>query len=252
MNIKLLILIIFCNITSKSLSADESNIISSQVKDITSELMILYLEDQADRQLMLNIESNFNGQKLNINDSLRLTKVIKFDENNLLTDLRNKYYASFIYLHSGNSFEKKKYHKRGIELCDEIINSSINDTLLYLYSPSEFEIIENNYGSFLSKFENLQPQELNDGSILVKIALKTKGESLKRLHQNKLNSKGREKIVIKNEEDFEKYKDNLRLKIVQQLKEQFPDKEFSKQEIDKLVEEDINWLKSIMNKAKEE
>lgn len=218
--------------------------------DISSQLLLMYINDQNDRAKIQNNESNFNFETLNKNDSIRIAKVFEFDTLGLLTNLQDMLYASFIYLHSPE-FEKEKFHKRGIELCDSIIKSTIKDTLIYLYTINNFNKLKDNYGSIFEKFDSFNAVYL-DNNVLVKIPLKTRAMTIRDLHEKKLNISKSNNVVIKNAEDFEKYKLLLREKTIKQLKDRFPNKKFSDDEINVLLEKQIEMLQEMFDKAKKE
>lgn len=245
------IVILFMLFLSKSFSTQlDTNFHSSEeakIYDVSSELILMYVEDQKDRTKFLNIDGGFNSDSLNKNDSIRLERVVELDQYNLLRTARDKYYASWLYVHSA----KEKSHKRGIELCDEIIKSNENDTIIYLLDSSQFQSIKETYGSIFDKIENLEYNKFDNGSVVVKVPLKKRAQTLRELHNNKLeHNKDTTKVKITSEADLKKYKDEIRIKIINQLKKQFPNKSFSDKEIDTFVNREMEWIKILIEKAK--
>lgn len=252
MKFKYLIISCLCiYFVSISILTSKSNEVSEiDNLDISSQLLLMYINDQNDRAKIQYKESNFSFESLNKNDSIRVAKVFELDTLGLLSDQQDMLYASFIYLHSPE-VEKQKFHKRGIELCDSIINSPIKDTSIYLYSADNFNKLKNNYGSIFEKLDGFNVVYL-DNNVLVKIPLSARAKTIKDLHEKKLNSSNDDKVVIKSTEDFEKYKEILREKTIRQLQDHFPNKKFTDEEISVLLKKQFDMLQEIFEKAKKE
>ncbi|MEO0075839.1 MAG: hypothetical protein ABIK31_07050 [candidate division WOR-3 bacterium] len=209
--------------------------------------------------------------RVNINDSIRLTEVIKIDKEGLLQNDIDKYYAALIYLHGGGPSMKDDsiYILRAISLCNEIINSGINNITtdtLSLRNLAKNEIFklfkEDIYLNF--KIDTLFDSSQGDTLIIINYPLKVAAESIKNLAYNSFslqyNSRNEKESIDLNKLDEPEYQEiiraKIRAKIIKNLEERNPKmlKSMTEEKINKLIENEIqslrNFKKSIIEDIK--
>lgn len=95
-----------------------------QKLDINAELKYIYLSDQKDREFLFDSSKKYSSL-MDVNDSIRLTRVIEIDKGGLLQSQTDKYFAAFIYHHKGGPkmTDDSVYSQRAISLCNEILIS---------------------------------------------------------------------------------------------------------------------------------
>lgn len=235
---------------------------------IINTLKRLYEWDQKDRQYLIDTASINNGLT-DINDSIRLSKVLEIDKKGLLQTNLEKYYAAFIYLHAGGSKMKEDsiYYVRSIDLCREILNSKIDEeisdtiSLQNLRQNKTFQIFSN----LLSKQKEIKLDtmiRINDTLIIVNQHIKFLAKTLMNLSESALmslkESKG-ESINLNdldNPDSLKVIRQNLRRKIISNLQAKQPLmlKSMTEEQIDQLVDETlqnlINYRKGLIEDIK--
>ncbi len=242
--------------------------IPEEKMSVTQELRYIYETDQKDREFMLDSTKEYSGF-MSINDSIRLSRVIELDTNGLIRTNIQKYYAAFIYNHTGGSKMKNDsiYFLRAIKLCDEILNSDSNqfisdtNSLTELKKNALFNTLKNLILDY-REIDTLIDKKSKDTLLIIKTPVKAAAKGLKYLAELEYNQRFIEKEKsepihldgLENPKYRKKVKEKLRKKIIKQLKEQNRYNMLTKEQIDMLVEESfqnlINTKKSLIEDIK--
>lgn len=134
---------------------DDMPPIPKEPMSVFEELGYMVKTDLFDRKFLLKEDVEIDINKLKINDSIRLSRVINLDKKNLLISPIEKYYAAFIYFHNGGRDKDSTYYLRAIELCNEIIDSDNDDELVDTVNLKEISNLEKKLSdSFSNIFES--------------------------------------------------------------------------------------------------
>lgn len=236
--------------------------------DISAELKYIYLSDQKDREFLIDSSKKYSSL-MDVNDSIRLTRVIEIDKGGLLQSQTDKYFAAFIYHHKGGSkmTDDSVYSQRAIRLCNEILNSGQDEFIKDTISLKEL-----NQNSLLKSFQELVFKTLKidtvisnqsyDTLLIVNYKLSQEVESLKRLAESEFKSKYQNENPTKsinlndidNPESLSKIREHLRKNIIESLEKKSPlvYKLLSEEQINELVEESLQNLINIKKGVIEE
>jgi len=224
-------------------------------KNVTEELKYIFESDQRDREFIFDSTKKFKYSQIK-NDSIRLSRVIELDTNNLIVLDIQKYYAAFIYHHSGGSKMKddSTYKLRAFALCNEIINSNNNEIHADTISLIEFSKKLQNFQSLKNTFFQLTDVDTIlknnfDTLLIIRKSVKELAKGLKKLVESSYKNLFIENDIIHFdklvEPDYQsKIKNIIRNNIKNSLKEQFPAylNSLSDDDIEKLVNENFNLL----------
>jgi hypothetical protein len=243
--------------------------IPNQKLNISEEIKYIFDMDHKDREYLFDSSKISSGQT-DINDSIRLSRVIELDKNHLINSNIDKYYAAFIYNHCGGArmIDDSIYYLRAIELCDEIINSKTNEFMLDTLSLKSFNKEMEKYKIFkqlffeLTKVDTIINSKSNDTMLIINKPIKERAIGLKQIAESGFKSQFIEKNESINLNDIDnpqyrkKVKDRLRTKLIKSMEEKSPSflKMLSEEQIDKLAEENlqslINYKKSLLEDIK--
>jgi hypothetical protein len=234
---------------------------------ITDELKYIVDTDQKDREFILDSLKTYSGL-MDINDSIRLTRVIELDTSKLIQTNIQKYYAAIIYQHSGGSRMKDDidYCLRVINLCDEILKSDSNEIQSDTISLKVFNDEMQRFNTYkilffeLTKVDTVLDNNSFDTLLIISRPIKYKARGLKQLAESqyqKLSGVKEESININDLDDPEylkNSKEQLKAKIIKSFHKKLPFYTLSDEQADQLVEEClqelINFKKGIMEDIK--
>lgn len=238
-----------------------------QKMEISDELKYIYFTDQKDREFVLDSSKKYNSL-LNINDSIRLSRIIELDTNGFLKTQTQKYYAAWIYNHYGGAFMKNDslYYTRCISLCNDIINSKSDE---YIADTLALTTLNNN--NLFQKFKNIVYEfhkidtlvsQNNDTLIIINSKVSKRAESLKKLAESEFESlfnKEKTSFTLKisncdNPDSLNLLRESVRAKIIENLEKKSPNlyKMLSKEQLDALVEEGMKQILNIQNSVIED
>jgi len=229
-----------------------------QEMDISSELLYIYNSDQFDRKLFLGETKVISS--LDVNDSIRLSRVMEIDKKKLLLKPIDKYYAAFIYHHGGGTkmTDNMKYYLRTKELCNEVINIKKDVTLLDTISKSDFDknkliqIFKETIHSSL-EMDTIIDKNTRETLYIVHQSLKKAAKTLLKfsktslkLLKNKDAEKEDESIKLNKLDDpiyLNKVRNKLKRKITKGMKEN--GQEIDSLQIEALIDSEIESLKNL-------
>ncbi len=238
-----------------------------QKMEISDELKYIYFTDQKDREFVLDSSKKYNSL-LNINDSIRLSRIIELDTNGFLKTQTQKYYAAWIYNHCGGAFMKNDslYYTRCISLCNDIINSKSDE---YIADTLALTTLNNN--NLFQKFKNIVYEfhkidtlvsQNNDTLLIINSKVSKRAESLKKLAESEFESlfnKEKTSFTLKisncdNPDSLNLMRESVRAKIIENLEKKSPNlyKMLSKEQLDALVEEGMKQILNIQNSVIED
>ncbi|OGU38413.1 MAG: hypothetical protein A2X61_11485 [Ignavibacteria bacterium GWB2_35_12] len=236
---------------------------------VSEELKYIFNTDHKDREYLFDSTKTFSGSQ-DINDSIRLSRIIELDTNHLINSNIDKYYAAIIYNHCGGSKMKDDsiFYLRAIDLCNDILNSDTNeymsDTLslkIFNEEMEKFKIFRQLFFES-TKVDTLIDSKSNDTMLVINKPIKERAIGLKQIAESGFKSQFVEKNEsinlndIDNPEYLKKVKEKLRAKLIKSMEEKSPTflKLLSDEQIDKLVEENlqslINYKRSLLEDIK--
>lgn len=239
----------------------------AQKMEISDELKYIYLTDQKDREFVLDNSKKYNSL-LNINDSIRLSRIIELDTNGFLKTQTQKYYAAWIYNHCGGAFMNNDslYYTRCISLCNDIINSESDE-----YISDTVALTNLNKNNLYHKFKNIIYEfhkidtlvlQNNDTLLIINSKVSKRAESLKKLAESEFESlfnKEKTSFTIKisncdNPDSLNLLRESVRAKIIGNLEKKSPNlyKMLSKEQLDALVEKGMKQILNIQNSVIED
>lgn len=229
---------------------------NQQEKSITLELKKMYEADQEERGLLYS--GQFDPFQLDINDSIRLNRVIELDKSNLLRTLSDKYYAAWIYHHGGGPGMKDDslYLLRAIRLYDEILNSPVDEIIIDTLNLAEIrgtiyhELPKARTPETIIKIDTILSSNRKDTSLVFYVSVKKVAKSSKSLSEGqfeRLYSGKSEKAFPSldlNKLENPEYQRLARELIKERIKKGLFEKslQLSEEQIDALVDEQIKTL----------